>query len=121
MSSDVAPLTKMASAIYRLVVTGEDRPRNFQRLFGPHWEVAVTSGWEAIRLQVLTKPVPEPATYSYGGVRSPMDKHAPIYQPRPANEEERRKILRYEPLREDGVFQVSFLRAFTPTGKLSNI
>ncbi|OWO98648.1 NADH-ubiquinone oxidoreductase 78 kDa subunit, mitochondrial precursor [Marssonina coronariae] len=67
--------------IRRLVVTGEDRPRNFERLFGPDWKAAVDAEWRIIRREIL-KPEQDV-------VGAMLDRGAPYYRPRLPTEEEK--------------------------------
>lgn len=88
--------TGVMAPIRRLVITGEDRPRNFARLFGPDWEEAVMYDWGEIRFDILTKP----ATGAPGddGVGFMMDVGTPFYRPRLPTVEERQRIDRYNKL-----------------------
>lgn len=74
----------VTAPIRRLVITGEDRPRNFSRLFGPAWKALAVDEWRELRCEVLTVPESE---------RSPqaqmLDRGAPFYRPRLATAEEK--------------------------------
>ena len=45
--------TSITPPIRRLVITGEDRPKNFALLFGPSWVVDILEEWKRIRADVL--------------------------------------------------------------------
>lgn len=67
----------------RLVVTGEDRPVNFERLFGPEWAPAITEEWESIRADMLAKPAEKKNMYAM------LDIGAPSWsRPRPPTRKE---------------------------------
>jgi hypothetical protein len=60
----------------RLVITGEDRAPNFERLFGPEWKAAIAEEWQSIRVDLLL-PAREQST-----MYAQLDAGAPFRRPR---------------------------------------
>ncbi|KAI9053840.1 hypothetical protein LZ554_002788 [Drepanopeziza brunnea f. sp. 'monogermtubi'] len=75
----------VTAPIRRLVIMGEDRPRNFERLFGATWKALALQEWRELRHEVLAVPESE---------RSPaaqmLDRGTPYYRPRAPTTEEKR-------------------------------
>lgn len=88
--------TEISRAVRRLVVTGEDRKQNFERLFGPQWDVHLSAIWSKIRLEVLQEQhgAPPKAFSNF------YDSDAPFYRPRKPNLSELKRLADMELARE---------------------
>ncbi|RDL39875.1 uncharacterized protein BP5553_04215 [Venustampulla echinocandica] len=78
--------------IRRLIITGNDTPKNLQLFLGPGWKSIETSIYKPARINVLLHPPPGSPSYAiYGG----LDAGAPSLSPRqpsPAESEEIKTI-----------------------------
>lgn len=74
--------TGFTAVLRRLVITGEDRPVNFERIFGPNWAPAISDEWKTIRADVLHPKKDKEVMYAM------LDAGTPFYRPRPPTKAE---------------------------------
>jgi hypothetical protein len=82
--------------IRRLVLSGKDTNRNMRLFFGPKWEddvQGVVDIWKVARMDVLLLHK-EP----WSGKNCRFDYESPTVIPRPANEEEQKKLKQVQAL-----------------------
>ena len=90
--------TNIKSVLRRLVITGEDRPQNFERLFGPKWKNLVIDDWAQIRSEIIIQPE----------LKSSMDEGAPVIRPRLPTAIERKMITLTALFNRDGTLENLF-------------
>lgn len=85
----------------RLVITGEDTPKNKELFFGPNWETETKDLHQDCRIEVLLaqgKPPPEGSpAYAMSAF---MDEGCPSWTPRPAEGEEKAMLAEFPDFRK---------------------
>lgn len=82
-------LTNGRKPLRRLVVTGNDSPKNVQVLFGPNWQASMQDLYVENRMEVLLNPPHGSPSYA---VNVLLDNGGPSWSPRPASDEEQTRI-----------------------------